>query len=201
MERDFDVFTPDFKGFGKNKGMPYAYCLDDYINDLKEYMYKNSVVFPHVVAHSFGARVAIKAAARDKSLFDKLVLTGAAGLKPRFNLKKTIKRAEFRVLKRFFPKEKLERFYSPDYLALDKTMRESFIKIVNETLDDIVCEINNETLIVFGALDKETPPYMAERLNKKIKNGRLKFIDGAGHFAFIDKPYTFNSEVREFLLE
>lgn len=201
FDRDFQTFVPDLKGFGKNADMPYPYYLDDYINDVKEYMYKNGLKKPHVVAHSFGARVAVKAAAKDKDLFDKLVLTGAAGLKPRFNLRKVLKRAEFSVLKRFMPREKLTRYYSPDYLALGDTMRKSFVKIVNETLDDIVCDIENKTFIIFGAEDKETPPYMAKRFNKKIKNSRLKFIKDAGHFAFLDKPQTFNWEVKEFLLE
>lgn len=201
FDRDFQTFAPDLRGFGKNADMPFPYYLDDYINDVKEYMYKNGVKKPHVVAHSFGARVAIKAAAKDKDLFDKLVLTGAAGLKPRFNMKKVLKRAEFSVLKRFIPREKLTRYYSPDYLALGDMMRKSFVKIVNETLDDIVCGIENKTFIIFGAEDKETPPYMAKRFNKKIKNSRLKFIKDAGHFAFLDKPQTFNWEVKEFLLE
>ncbi len=201
FERDFDVFTPDLKGFGKNADMPYPYALDDYIEDIKEYIDKNSVAVPHAIAHSFGARVAIKAAAQDGTLFDKLVLTGAAGLKPKFSLKKAVKRAEFSLLKKVLPREKLKRFYSSDYLAVNDVMRESFVKIVAENLDDVAENVTNETLIIFGACDKETPPYMAKRLNKKIKNGKLKFIDGAGHFAFIDKPHTFNWEVREFLLE
>ena len=79
-------------------------------------------------------------------------------------------------------------------------MQKSFIKIVNEHLDYTLPKIKNQTLIVFGSEDKETPLYMAKKLHKNIKNSKLVIIKGAGHFCFIDNPNKFNLEVREFLL-
>lgn len=191
---------PDLKGFGENAKMLYPFSLDDYINDVKEYMYKKSIVRPCVVAHSFGGRIAIKASAREPRLFDKLVLTGSAGLKPKFSLKKYIKAEKFKILKKFFDKEKLIKYYSSDYLSLNGVMRRSFVSIVNEHLDDYAKRIKNQTLIINGTSDKETPVYMAKRLNEYIANSKLSLYKGAGHFAFIDKPIKFNTEVREFLL-
>ena len=200
FERQFEVFAPDFKGFGNNKGMSYPYSLDDYILELKEYFYKNSIKSPSVVAHSFGGRVAIKCAYLDKSFFDKIVLTGSAGLKPKKTIKKMIKRCVFNLSKRFIKKEKLKAFYSKDYLALDGVMQKSFIKIVNEHLDYCLEKIQNKTLIINGKNDKETPIYMAKRLNLAIKNSNLILLSNAGHFSFIDKPNLFNMEVGKFLL-
>ncbi len=194
------MYAPDLKGFGDNADMPYPYSLDDYINEVKEYIYKHGLKKPSVIAHSFGARIAIKAASEDGGLFNKLVLTGAAGLKPKNTLKKTVRRTVYRVLKRFVPKEKLSRLFSADYNALSPVMKESFKKIVSEYLDDRLKDINNPTLLVFGAKDKETPLYMAKRLNKGIGKSRLLIIENAGHFCFIDKPNKFNMEVKEFLL-
>lgn len=201
FDRDFLTFAPDLKGFGKNADMEYPYSLSDYVKDVKDYMRDNGIYKPHVIAHSFGARIVIKLAAEQPQAFDKLVITGAAGLKPRFSLKKAIKKAEFSVLRRFVKKEKLARFYSPDYLALNDVMKKSFIKIVGETLDGLLPLIKNRTLIVFGENDGETPLYMARRFKKHIENSRLSIIKDAGHFAFIDKPQTFNWEVAEFLHE
>ena len=200
FERDFDVYAPDFKGFGQNKGMEYPYSLDDYSRELKEYMYKTGIVCPHVIAHSFGARVAINCAVENAKLFDKLVLTGAAGLKPKKSMKKRIKGIAFNVLKRFVKKEKLLRFYSKDYLALDPIMKQSFIKIISQPLDDVVCKIKNQTFIVFGENDCDTPLYMARKFNREIDGSKLLIIKNAGHFCFIDKPLKFNTEVKEFLL-
>ena len=200
FERDFNVYAPDLKGFGYNADMPYPYSLDDYINEVKEFIYKNGLKTPSVIAHSFGARIAIKAASEDCGFFNKLVLTGAAGLKPKNTFKKSVKRTVYRVLKRFLPKEKLSRFFSADYNALSAVMKESFKKIVSEHLDDRLKNIKNPTFLVFGAKDKETPLYMAERLNRGISGSRLLIIKNAGHFCFIDKPNKFNMEVKEFLL-
>lgn len=200
FERDFEVFAPDFKGFGENTQMEYPYSLDDYVQDLKEYMYKNAITQPHVVAHSFGGRVALKSASMNEQIFDKLVLTGCAGMKPKVTLKKIAKKTAFSLLKTFVPKQKLKKFYSSDYLALDSVMKQSFIKIVSEHLDKELANIKNPTLLIFGNRDKQTPIYMAERLKKGIKDSKLIIFENAGHFCFLDKPIKFNVEVKEFLL-
>lgn len=196
----FRVYTPDFKGFGENKGMEKPYSLSDYCDDIKEYLKENGIERPNVIAHSFGARVAIKMTSESNDVFDKIVLTGAAGLKPRRSAKYILKRMVFKTLKPFMKKEKLLKFYSSDYLALDSVMRESFKKIVNEHLDEQVSKVQNSTLIIFGENDEETPPYMAKKLHKMIDNSKLIFIKNAGHFAFVDNPVKFNWEVKEFLL-
>ena len=200
FSKNFSVFAPDFKGFGNNKDMEKPYSLSDYCEDIKAYIKENGLVKPHVIAHSFGCRVAVKLASENPELFDKIVLTGAAGLKPKRTIKYHIKRTAFKIARIFTKKEKLKRFYSKDYLALSQVMRESFIKIVNEHLDDRLKFISNQTLIIFGNNDKETPVYMAKKLNKNIKNSKLVIIQKAGHFAFIDCPEKFNWEVEEFLL-
>lgn len=200
LEKDFEVFAPDLKGFGQNEDMPYPYSLDDYVESVKEYLYQNGVNKPHVVAHSFGARIVIKLASVNPDFFDKIVITGGAGLKPKPNLIKSVKRGVFKLLKPLFGKEKLKSFYSTEYLALSPVMRQSFIKIVNEHLDNLAPLIKNPTLLIYGEKDTETPLYMAKRLNGYINNSKLSVYKDAGHFAFIDCPIKFNLEVREFFL-
>ena len=199
FSKDFNVYCPDLKGFGDNKFMPYPYSLSDYVSEVKDYLTKNNIVEPLVVAHSFGGRVAIKMASEEPKIFKKLVLVGSAGLKPKLTPKKIVKKCAFSVLKRFIPKEKLSAFYSKDYNALNSVMKESFKLIVSEHLDDRLKDIKIPTLIVYGKRDKETPPYMAKRFNRGIENSQTLMLD-AGHFCFLDKPHKFNLEVKEFLL-
>lgn len=200
FSRYFECFAPDMPAFGKNTEMPYPYALDDYVHWLKDYMKKNGVVRPHVIAHSFGARVAVKAAAEDGSLFSSLVLTGAAGLKPKRTLKYRVNKIRFRLLKKFKSKDKLEKYYSSDYRALSAPMRESFIKIVNEHLEESAKKVKNPVLLVYGENDRETPLYMAKRYKKLIRGSRLVVLENAGHFAFAERVAAFNYPVREFLL-
>ena len=180
--------------------MEYPYSLDDYIADLEKFVHDNGIEKPHVIAHSFGGRIAIKLASKNPEFFDKIVLTGSAGLKPKRSLKYRIKKLLFKAIKPFLKDRKPKFFDSKDYLSLDSVMKKSFVKIVNEHLDDNLKNVKNKTFIVYGEKDKETPVYMAKRLNKNIKNSKLLLIKGAGHFCFIDNPEKFNWEVREFLL-
>ena len=196
----FNVHAIDLKGFGDNGGMGYPYSLDDYVKEVKEYVTLNCKTRPHVIAHSFGARIVIKLAAENPELFDRIVLTGAAGLKPKRTLKYYVKRCVFKIVKPFLNGKKPRCFYSSDYLSLNPVMQRSFSLIVNEYLDSYAGKIENPTLIIFGSKDRETPPYMARQLNKKIKNSKMLIFEGAGHFCFIDSPEKFNWEVREFLL-
>ena len=54
FEKDFNVHAIDLKGFGENVGMKYPYSLDDYIRELEEYIEKNGLRRPCVIAHSSG---------------------------------------------------------------------------------------------------------------------------------------------------
>ncbi len=200
FSRDFEVFAPDLKGFGGNLDMPYPYSLNDYVDEVAEYIYKEGIKKPHVVAHSFGGRITIKGVATKTLDFNKIVLTGSAGLKPKNTLRKRVNKMCFNIAKRFVKKEKLTRFYSSDYLALNNVMKQSFVKIVNEHLDEYLKDIKNQTLIINGDLDKETPLYMAKKLNDNILNSTLLVFKGCSHFCFLDKPNKFNMEVKEFIL-
>ncbi len=198
FSKKYRVIAPDMTGFGKSDKMPYPYSLDDYVNEIRSLITTLSLEKYSIVAHSFGARVAIKLALIDKRV-DKLILTGGAGLKPRRNLKYYLKVYIYKLLKKFVKKDRLKNFGSSDYKTLSPIMKESFIKIVNEHLDGIIFGVKNKTLILHGELDRETPLYMAKRYNKKIKNSTLKVLKGSGHFAFIDDPISFNYYLSEFL--
>ena len=202
LKKDFNVYSPDLKGFGNNKDMPYPYALSDYVNEVKDYLKTNSIENPSVIAHSFGGRILLKALLDEDGdwLFNKIVLVDSAGLKPKKTIKKRLKKISFNILKRFINRQKLACFYSSDYLALDDTMKQSFAMIISETFDSRLIEIKKPTLIVYGENDKETPLYMARRFHDGIEGSKLIVIKNAGHFCFLDSPMKFYMEVKEFLL-
>ncbi len=130
----------------------------------------------------------------------KIILTGSAGLKPKRKLSYYVKVYTYKILKRFLPSSALKNFGSSEYKNLDDVMKLSYIKIVNEHQDKEVNKVKNQTLIIYGEKDKETPIYMAKKLNKLIKKSTLRIIKDVGHFAFIDNPFAFNFYLKEFLL-
>ena len=199
LSRYFTVFAPDLPGFKENT-LPYPFALSDYAavvdGFLDEVLKISGQRKVSVVAHSFGARIIFYLSPSDK--IDRLVLTGAAGvkLKKKFGVKCKI--AAYKFVKRFFHKS-LEGLGSPDYRALSPVMKESFKKIIAYDLTDKIPTVNVPTLIVNGELDRETPVKSARIINKKIKGSQLILIKGVGHFCFIDRPMQFNLAVKEFL--
>lgn len=198
FSRFFRVIAIDITSFGGSKKLPFAYSLDDYVLDIKKVIKGLNLTSYHLLAHSFGGRIALKLASENIGV-NKLILTGSAGLKPKRSFKYYFKVYLYKIIKRFLSSEVKSKFGSSEYRSLSGYDKESYYKIVNEYLDGYLNKIENNTLIVFGGDDVETPPYMAKRLNKGIKNSSLYFIKGAGHFCFLEKPVEFNLIVNEFL--
>lgn len=199
LSRFYRVVAVDMTGFGESRKMETPFSVDDYKREIKNVMSELEVKECYLLAHSFGARVAIKLAADDDRI-KKIIFTGAAGLKPKRGVKYLFKKASFLMLKKLVPKEKLEFCYSSDYRALPPVMRESFKSVVNEYLEDEARKIKAKTLILSGKRDRAVLPEAQKRLNKLIKNSKLKFING-GHFCFADNAELFNSIVFDFLTE
>ena len=194
------VVAIDMQGFGKSEELPYPYSVDDYADEVASVLDRLGEKKVDVLAHSFGARVAVKLAERDNRI-DKIIFTGAAGLKPKRGVKYLLRRASFLFLKLFIKREKLKFLYSEDYRNLSEVKKQSFKKIVGEHLDGYYKKLNNDCLIVFGSRDKQTPLSYAKRMKKLIKNSRLVVLNGLGHFCFSEDPEGFNGVVFGFLSE
>lgn len=197
FSRFFRVTAFDFLGQGESPPLPSAFSVSDYADWTKEALEFFRVESPCVIAHSFGARVAVKMAARGGQVFDKLLLVGPAGviLKRGFSYHLRVK--TYRAVKKFFPKFADERFGSKEYRTLSPVMRESYKKIVNEDLREDATKIENKVLLVCGNKDTTTPTKEAEAYAKVLKKGRLKTMDG-GHFAFAEHPLAFNLIAEDF---
>ena len=137
---------------------------------------------PHVIAHSFGGRVAIYLASKYNELFNKIVLVDAAGVKPRKSLKKMLKIFMFKCGKKYLKiissedkyEERLKnyrkKFASSDYNEIKSDiMRQTFSKVVNLDLTKNLKQITRPVLLIWGKDDKDTPLYMA-KIMKKNKN-------------------------------
>ena len=199
FSRFFRVVAVDMRGFGKSEEMDYPYSLDDYVNEIKEILDLLGEDKVDLLAHSFGARVGVKLANKDDRI-DNIIFTGAAGLKPRRGLKYILKKASFFILKRFVKREKLKFLYSQDYRNLPLVKKQSFQKIIGERLEEEYKKLDRKVLLIFGGRDKETPPYMAKRMRKLVKNSQLVILPYAGHFCFLERAEEFNSTAFKFLM-
>ena len=197
FSRFYRVTAIDFLGFGGSVSLSSPFSVSDYAAWTRQVFALLGLEKPHVVAHSFGCRVAIKMAAQDKELFDKILLTGAAGVILKRSLGYKIKVKTYRFVRRFAPKFAERKFGSAEYKTLSPVMKESYKKIVNEDLRGDAQKIENPVLIVQGRGDSTTPIAEARAYLQNLKKGTLVEMNG-GHFAFMDDSLTFNLIAEEF---
>ena len=196
----YRVTAIDFLGFGASGKLSEPFSVSDYANWLKETMQTLGIRKPHVVAHSFGCRVAVKTASTDSEAFDKIILTGPAGIIINRGFVYQCKVKTYRAVKKLFPKFAEKRFGSKEYRSLSPIMKESYKKIVNEDLREDAKKVKNPVLIIHGKADTTTTHREATIYLNSFPSAKLIQTDG-GHFAFLDNPTTFNLISEEFLYE
>lgn len=207
------VIVLDFPGQGgKSDTLTEVWGVPEYSEMIYEFMKKLQIEGADVIGHSFGGRVIIYLASKYANLFDKIILTDAAGIKPKRNFKNRLKVFSFKLskclLKMFTSKEKFEekvnklrkKYSSSDYSKLDSNiMRETFKNVINLDLTDKLSKITRPTLLVWGENDKDTPLYMAKIMEKKIKDSGIVVLKNAGHFSYLDNSTQYLRVAEVFL--
>ena len=193
----YRVTAIDFLGFGHSRCLTSAFSVGDYAQWLCEVVRALKLKKPHVIAHSFGCRVAVKAASENNGIFDKILLTGPAGVIINRGWKYKIKVKAYRLVKRFAPRFAEKRFGSAEYKTLSPMMKESYKKIVNEDLREAARRVKNEVLLVEGTRDNVTTMREARVYEEHFPHARLCTLEG-GHFAFAENPLAFNLVAEEF---
>ena len=195
----FCVTVPDFPCFGGSEQTDRAWNVGDYAVWLEKFIKSLRLCRPHIVAHSFGARVAFKLLSERGELADRLVVCGGAGIvKPR-SPKYTRRVNAYRRVKKLFPKFAEKHFGSEEYRRLSPMMKESYKLIVNEDLKDCAKNIKNPTLLLYGENDTVTPPSEeGEIFHRLIADSQFEILSG-GHFGFCEYPLLYNQKISEFL--
>lgn len=186
----------DFPPFGKSEKNIEGWDIFSYaglVLSLCDYL---KIEKCHILGHSFGGRIAIILSAVRKDFILSCVLVDSAGMKPKRTLSYRLKKLSYNIKKKL--KKDISSYGSADYKKLSPNMKKTFQSIVNTHLEDYAKKITIKTLLVWGKNDKETPLYMAKRLNKIIKKSQLKIIDSAGHFPFLEYKFIFNDCLESF---
>ncbi len=217
IDDGFQVLIPEFPGHGKSGKPPEPWGVKEYAECLKEFLKIMDYTPCHVIAHSFGCRVAAWLAAEDPAIFNKMIFTGAAGIRPVLSDEAKKKSEKYKRLKSYGEEMKRipflrgaaekyenylrEKYGSRDYKALDPEMRKTFVKVVNEDLSDLYSKIKNSTLLIWGDKDTETPLWMAEEMKRKIPDAGLVPLPGGSHFAYLEQLNYFVVITKQFLKE
>lgn len=190
------VLNLDFLGFGDSPRLTRPVDVPDYADGVLELIEKYSMRDVVLVGHSFGGRVAMYIAEHYPEMVSGLVLIDAAGIFPRFSIKKFVKIRLHRFLKRLGLKGLKG---SPDYRALDDIGRATFNNVISFDLESNLSDISCPALLIWGKDDRDTPLYMAKKLNKKIKNSELIVFNDVGHFSYLERPCETFLIIRSFI--
>jgi pimeloyl-ACP methyl ester carboxylesterase len=207
FEKDFRVINLDLPGFGVSDIPLKSWGVYEYTDFLKEFLDAINVENPILIAHSFGARLAIIFASRYPTR--KLILTGAAGIKPKRTLGYHVRVRTYKMAKVVFMlpglnkhQETMRRFFgSSDYRSISGVMRQSFVKIVNEDLTHLLALITCPTLLIWGEKDDATPLWMGKLMEKKIPDAGLVIFEDDDHYAYWNQIARFNKICDVFLLD
>jgi len=220
LDKEMRVAAIDFPGhgkMGKAAPPPEPWGVPQYMEMTAQIIRRLELAPCDIVAHSFGARVAILLSSTYPELVGRMVFTGGAGVKKPASGKASMKTRVYKSLRGAvdlaekthlfgsLPEKGREalvqKFGSPDYRALTPEMRKTFNKVIAQDLTDELHKIKAPTLLYWGAEDTETPLWMAKVMEEKIPDAGLVVEAGAGHFVYLERNVKFLRIVRSFLVE
>ena len=210
LKTNYTIYILDYPGFGKSSFPKRDLTIYDYAKLITDLLTRLKIKNPIIITHSFGTRIAILLSTVLNTNIEKLIIIDGAGIKRRKNIKNILRKYTYKILKKlkiFIPKRKRKKyldklisiFGSTDYKNLNENMRKTFSNIVEEDLSSYLKDINEETLIIWGENDLDTPLKDGIKMNKEIKDSGLIIIKKGSHFSYLDFPYYVNKIILEFL--
>jgi pimeloyl-ACP methyl ester carboxylesterase len=203
-----EVVALDMPGFGGSAEPPESWDVAAYGRFVLTACDELGLERFSVVGHSFGARIGIVLGATHPDRIARMVLTGAAGLKPK---RKPSYYAKVGVAKagrvvgavggapgRRLQDRMRRRVASSDWLQASEAMRGTFRRVIAEDLSPYLPRIEASTLLVWGERDEDTPLWMARRMEEAIPDAGLVVLDG-GHYAYAERAAEFNRIAAHFL--
>ena len=188
LSSDFHITILDFPGFGNSEEPKEAYSNDDYVEVVEELAKELKLKNPILIGHSFGGRIAIKYSSKKENNVSKVVLFGSPCIREQKKL--PLKTRIFKKIKKipglkWFAEIMKNYIGSRDYKAASPIMRQVLVKTVNEDLLENAKKITAPTLLIWGDNDTEAPLYLAQKLEKQMKDAALIVLPGT-HYAYLE---------------
>ena len=197
------LILPDLPGFGATPAPPVPWGTAEYTGWVIALLDRLEVERCDIVGHSNGGRIAAVLAAAHPGRVDKLVLTGAAGVRPRHRLGYHLRVRSYKALRalsqtraapaalRNAARVRADRRGSDDYRAASGVMRGTLVRLVNEDVTPLLPRIRASVLLVWGDRDTETPLRDAHVMERLIPDAGLVVFEGAGHYAYLEQAQRF----------
>lgn len=208
-----ELIAVDLPGFGESDMVPAAWGNADYANLVIRLADQLNLDTFALVGHSRGAAISVVLASDPKTSgrIERMVLTGAAGIKPR-------RRAAYygkvgmakagRVIgavggsagKQVQQKIR-ERAASADWLAAPEALRGTLRNVLADDISDRLPHVKAPTLLIWGPDDEDTPLWMGQQMERDIPGAGLVVLRSGGHFAYAERAAEFNVIAAHFLTQ
>lgn len=210
---DFFVVCIDLPCFGTEPCPRDVWGVEEYAAYVRQKIDGLGLDRVILLGHSFGGQVAAQFAAAYSERVDRLILSGAAVIRP----KKYIRRAVFYLLakcgKLLFALPVMNRFGarakkilyrsadSPDYTETTGVKRDIYKKIIRQDLSHLLPKIAIRTLLIWGTHDSYVPIRHAKRIAAAMPNATLHSIAHAKHRLHLEYKDQLFYHIRTFINE
>jgi pimeloyl-ACP methyl ester carboxylesterase len=214
LAQSFEVYLPDHPGFGQSDQPEWIASVPDLACFYLWALEGLGLSRLRVMGFSLGGWLAAEMAVMCPHLFDRMVLVGAAGVKPT--------QGEITDIFLLSPAEMTARMFydtaqAPEYEQLYGTPpspeeqdiitrnREMAARITwkpymhDPRLPALLRRLQLPTLMVWGQQDAIVPVNCGEIYHRNIRSSRLVIMDRCGHVPQIERPQEFINIVSEFL--
>ena len=190
----WSAIAPDLPGFGATPPPPEAWGAAAYAGLVARLIEADAQAPVVVLGHSFGGRVAVCLAAERPDLVRGLVLTGVPLLRRQGAGRSPL---GFRLVKRLHAlhlvgDDRMERarrqYGSADYNATTGVMRETFVRVVNESYEDQLDQISCPVALVWGEADTAAPLWIAQEAVSRLTEGSLTVVPDGTHDSPLRRP-------------
>lgn len=227
LSKEFRTYALDFWGFGELGDRGASFSVENFIDQINEFMDRLGIVKAPLVGHSMGGTVSLGTAIRYPERVVKVVVIGSpihgSSLSPLLRLaghKGWIDVAEsspmlFDSFMGFlkFSLRGYSYLLSKDGRTLGDmfqndlsklTFRPFFESIATLRQTDLrprMNELHLPLLGIYGQRDLIVSPKQGEVLREYAPSATVSMWKDAGHFPMLDAPERFHSEIRDFLLK
>lgn len=204
------VYILDYPGFGNSNFPNRDLTVYDYGYLIKDFIKVNAIENPIIICHSFGSRILFVLIGFLNFSPHKILIMNGAGIKSLKSLSTYLKIIIYKILKLFkiFIRKEKKKVYlnklsnifgSKDYNNLNSNMRRTFVNIINEDLALFLKNIKQETLILWGDTDFDTPLKCGKKMKKLIADSELIVFKKTGHYCYLENPVLVNKIIYEYI--
>jgi pimeloyl-ACP methyl ester carboxylesterase len=215
LAQHYTVYVPSLPGFGQSTRPDWIISLRDLAAWVAWFIRDMQLPQPLlVIGTSMGGWIAAEIATMNPSIFTKMVLVGAAGLKPEQGevWDYFVHSNQTAVLQAFYAPAQSSEYtrhygvdWTPEQEAEAENNREMAARLLwkpymrSHTLPALLRGIATPTLVVWGRQDAIIPLNAGQRYQQAIPGAKMVVLEHCGHLPEMEQPAAFVQTVLDFL--